>query len=109
MTCNNVLRNAYGSVMGGVRGSTSWDWLHITLLVVKPDVRGRGYGSKLLAAIEERAFNEECQYAYTDTFSFQSLPFYQKQGYVIFGTLEDYPPGHCCYFLKKTLKRSPLR
>lgn len=33
--------------------------------------------------------------------SFQALPFYQKQGYSVFGELPDMPPGHVSYFLKK--------
>jgi hypothetical protein len=29
--------------------------------------------------------------------------FYEKPGCELFATLEDYPEGHCKYFLKKTL------
>lgn len=36
-------------------------------------------------------------------FSFQALPFYQKQGYEIFGTLDRFPDAHQRYFLRKTL------
>ena len=30
--------------------------------------------------------------------------FYLKLGYTVFGTLEDYPPGHSKYFLRKPLR-----
>jgi len=33
----------------------------------------------------------------------RSVSFYEKLGYELFATLEDYPPGHCKYFLKKAL------
>jgi endonuclease/exonuclease/phosphatase (EEP) superfamily protein YafD len=41
------------------------------------------------------------------TFSFQARPFYEKFGYEVFATLEDYPPGHRKYFLRKALGDSP--
>ncbi|MBV9467870.1 MAG: GNAT family N-acetyltransferase [Abitibacteriaceae bacterium] len=97
------LRNEQGEVIGGVQGSTSRGWLHITNLVLRPEVRGQGWGTTLLGAAEKEAISRGCHHAYLDTFSFQALPFYQKQGYTIFGTLEDYPEGHSNYFLKKRL------
>ena len=36
-----------------------------------------------------------------DTFAFQAPAFYEKQGYTLFGTIEDLPPGHARYFLQK--------
>jgi hypothetical protein len=41
-----------------------------------------------------------------ETTSFQALPFYQKQGYEVFGQLPDMPPGHISYFLKKQIFRA---
>jgi hypothetical protein len=38
-----------------------------------------------------------------DTIDFQALPFYQKLGYTGWGRLDDLPPGHVRYFLKKDL------
>jgi hypothetical protein len=35
--------------------------------------------------------------------SFQAQPFYEKQGYTVFGVLEDLPDGHKRIFLKKDL------
>ena len=38
--------------------------------------------------------------------SFQALPFYQKYGYQVWGQLDDFPPGHTHYYLRKEF--SPL-
>jgi len=39
-----------------------------------------------------------------DTYDFQALAFYQKNGYEVFGILENCPaPGHIRYSLKKSL------
>ena len=67
--------------------------------------RGQGVGSQLLAMAEQEAVARGCHSAYLDTFSFQALPFYQKQGYEVFGTLDNYPGEHKRYFLRKQLVR----
>ena len=88
---------------GGCIGRTYWGWLEIEYLAVAPELRRLGYGAKLLAAIEAEAIKRGCHSAYLDTFSFQARPFYEKQGYHVFGTLENFPPGHERYFLTKKL------
>jgi ribosomal protein S18 acetylase RimI-like enzyme len=54
-----------------------------------------------MEAAEFEAKGRNCHAAYVDTFSFLALDFYQKLGYTIFGSLEDFPKGHTRYFLKK--------
>ena len=38
-----------------------------------------------------------------DTFSWQAEGFYLKQGYAVFGRLQDFPPGHERLYLRKPL------
>ncbi len=38
-----------------------------------------------------------------DTFDFQAKDFYLKQGYNVFGKLEDCPESHVRYFMSKIL------
>ena len=97
------LRNAEGVVVGGVKGATSRGWLHVGLLVVREEARRHGWGRRLLAAAEDEAWLRGCRNVYLDTFSYQARPFYEKQGYVVFGTLDDYDGGHQLYFLRKRL------
>jgi hypothetical protein len=41
--------------------------------------------------------------AYLDTFSHQARPFYEEFGYVVFGTLDDFPKGHARFSMRKRL------
>lgn len=99
-----ALRGPDGSVAGGLIGSTYWGWLYISLLWIREDLRGRGYGHRLLDLAEEEALRRGATNAYLDTFSFQAPRFYEKRGYRVFGELRGFPPGHDRYFLTKTLK-----
>jgi len=96
-----VLSRCDGVIVGGLIGYTHWNWLFVQQLWVAEDHRQRGIGSSLMAAAESEALARGCLHAHCDTFDFQALPFYQKLGYRIFGTLEDFPVGHTRYFLSK--------
>jgi GNAT superfamily N-acetyltransferase len=98
-----VLHAPDQAIVGGVIGETYWDWLHIDLLWVKDELRGCGYGHRLLAVAEQEARKRGAKNAYLDTFSFQALDFYEQHGYQVFGKLEDFPTGHQRYFLTKQL------
>ena len=60
-----------------------------------------GWGGRLLATMEQYDGSKGITNVHLETTSFQALPFYQKQGYAVFGELPDMPPGHITYFLKK--------
>jgi hypothetical protein len=38
---------------------------------------------------------------FLDTFEYQALPFYERHGYELFGTLDGYPPGWRQYHVRK--------
>ncbi|MFL6205892.1 MAG: GNAT family N-acetyltransferase [Acidimicrobiales bacterium] len=93
-----------GELTGGIVASTWGGWLAIDLVWVREDQRGTGLGSDLLRRIEQRARDERgCVGVRLDTWGFQAKPFYEKQGYTVFGVLEDYPPGETEYLLAKRL------
>lgn len=100
---NLIARDATGAVVGGLRGESYWEWLFVDVLALSDTVRGQGIGSRLLARAEQEALARGCHSIYLDTFSFQALPFYQKQGYKVFGSLDNFPGEHKRYFLKKSL------
>ena len=101
------LRDAAGMVVGGLVAETYWGWLHVDLLWVAEESRGRGYGSRLLAATEAEAIRRGCRHAYLDTLGFQALTFYQQRGYRVFGELPDFPAGHRRFYLTKRLHEAP--
>jgi len=103
---NFFLRNDDGEIVGGALGNTWGLWLYVSDLWVDPSLRGKGYATKLMGAIEHLAIERGCANSYLDTFSFQARPLYEKLGYKLFGTLENHPKGHSHYFLKKTLSPS---
>lgn len=90
-------------IIGGVIGIVYWDWLCVDLMWLKDEFRGRGYGHRLLTAIEDEARLRGAKHVHLDTFSFQAPEFYKQHGYRVFGELQDFPPGHTRYYLTKDL------
>jgi GNAT superfamily N-acetyltransferase len=93
-----------GSVIAGVAGTLyCWAILYVDALWVRDGDRHRGLGSKLIAEIEEQARKLGCSLSHLDTFDFQAKVFYERLGYEVFGVLDECPPGHKRYFLKRAL------
>ena len=95
------VRDDDGKVIGGLVGWIKWRWLYVSKLWIPESLRGRDIGSRLMAIAEEHAWSEGCLGAYLDTFEYQALPFYQKLGYELFGTLDGFPPGYRQFYLRK--------
>ena len=99
-----VARDASGAVVAGLLGHTRWGWLYIEKLWLADAVRGKGFGTRLVAAAESLAIDRGCTGATLTTFEHQARPFYEKLGYELFGTLEGYPAGTRQYHLRKRLR-----
>ena len=65
--------------------------------------RGKGYGRLLMERAERLAIERGYKNAYLSTHGFQARPLYEKLGYRVFGELEDFPPGHFKYYMRKQL------
>lgn len=98
-----VVKAPDGEVVGGVIGTTYWNWLSVELMWLKEELRGQGYGRQLLTLAEEEGRRRGATHAHLDTFSFQAPGFYEKHGYRVFGELKDFPPGHTRYYMVKEL------
>ena len=81
-----------------------WGILYVDVLYVDENYRGEKLGSQLLKFVENEAIFLGAYLSHLDTFDFQAKDFYLKQGYEIYGTLENCPPNHERYYLKKNLK-----
>jgi hypothetical protein len=68
------------------------------------DKKYKNLSSFLLNKVETEAKAMGARLAHLDTFDFQAKDFYLKHGYKIFGVLDDCPPGHKRFYLKKVLK-----
>lgn len=95
------VRDGAGAVVGGLIGHIRWRWLYVSKLWVAATHRGQGHGAALIAAGEEHARARGCLGVHLDTFEFQARPFYEKVGYTLFGTLDNYPPGFRQYHFAK--------
>ena len=100
------LRDANGTVVGGLWGATAYGWLFVQLLAVPDELRGLGLGRRLMIEAEEEARRRGCHSAWLDTFQFQSRGFYERLGYSCFATLPEYPKGYSRYFMRKDLVQS---
>lgn len=97
------IHDAAGRKLAGLTGSTSGNWLRIDMLWVSDALRGQGAGRQLMLAAEEEARSRGCLYAQVDTASFQARPFYEKLGYTLRFSLDNYPRHHQRHYLSKTL------
>ncbi|MEW8995761.1 GNAT family N-acetyltransferase [Clostridium sp.] len=102
---NRVLKDKDGNVIGGITCILfyCWNTLYIDMLWVSENHRKSGHGSKLLNEIERIAREEKCTLIHLETMDFQAKDFYIKNGYEIFGELENVPNGHKRYYMRKIL------
>ena len=97
------LRDGQGGIMAGLYGFTWAGWLEIKFVWVREDLRGQGHGRQLVEAAEVEARARGCQRVWLESYTFQAPTFYQRLGYEVFGSLQDYPAPHGRVFLTRTL------
>ncbi len=93
-----------GNIIAGcVARMYCWNVAYVDTLWVDETYRGKGLGANLLEEAEITAKEKGCYLIHLDTFDFQAKEFYEKQGYEVFGVLDNCPTEHCRYYLKKNL------
>ncbi|MGQ5291444.1 GNAT family N-acetyltransferase [Pectobacterium actinidiae] len=99
-------RNSAGIMTGGLIATRKGLWLCIDYLWVGEESRGLKLGSALVKEAEQEAMRLGCRHALVDTFSFQALPFYEKQGYQLQMSLPDFPEEGMLrhYLIKKHMQ-----
>ena len=101
---NRVIKNDNGEVIAGINSKMyCWNCLYIDSLYVDDKYRNNGLGRKLLEEVEIIAKEKGCKLIHLDTFDFQAKDFYLKQGYEIFGILDECPENHKRYYMKKII------
>ena len=100
-----AIRDESGSIVGGLIGSCVWNLLHVNVVWVSGELRGKGYGSKLLAAAEKDALKRGCDFVKLHTFSFQARPFYERHGYRVIAETKGFPEkGQSQFLMFKELR-----
>ncbi|HEX5547890.1 MAG TPA: GNAT family N-acetyltransferase [Ktedonobacterales bacterium] len=98
------VRDDQGAIIAGLTGFTWGGTLKVEFFWVHEDLRGQGYGSRLMDAAEREAVARGCRQSVLDTHSFQAPDFYPKLGYVRCGLAEDWPLGHQQIYFQKRLQ-----
>ena len=97
------LRDEANVLCGGILADLWGGWMHITYLWIDAVLRGQDFGTRLIEAAENEARAHGCHHVHVETFSFQARPFYERLGYEVIATLDDYPAGEQHFILKKSL------
>lgn len=87
--------------IGGISGNVYWNGLEINTIWVEDRYRGKGVGYSLLMEAEKYAKGNGAVVSFLKTVD--AKEFYEKNGYQVYGLLEDRPIGTVLYHMKKRL------
>jgi ribosomal protein S18 acetylase RimI-like enzyme len=97
-----TVRGPDNALLGGLVGVQYWNGMFIDLVWVQERLRGRGIGTELMKRAEAALRSRGGEVLFLSTWSFQAPAFYEKLGYVPFGTLEGMPPNsHRTWYSKR--------
>jgi ribosomal protein S18 acetylase RimI-like enzyme len=95
------LRDAETRIRGALLSYVWGKWLHVDTFWLDDDVRGQGWGTKMLEAAHAIGRDKGAEAAWLDTFSWQARPFYERFGYKAVFEVPDFPPGHSRIFMTR--------
>lgn len=98
-----TVRDSAHRIVGGLVGATYLGWLQISVVWMSETLRKMRYGTRLMYQAEQEALKRGCPRVFSETLSFQALPFYEKLGYKVVSEIADFPTGGTRYALVKYL------
>ena len=98
-----LVRGEAREIVAGLHGWTWGQTGFVQTLWVREDLRGRGFGARLLAMAEVEAARRGCREMHLDTHSYQAPGFYLHRGYEMLGELPGWPQQTTRIFLRKML------
>jgi GNAT superfamily N-acetyltransferase len=97
------VRDETGRIVAGICGNTWGGCCEIRQFWVEESRRGRGLGTRLLAAAEQEARRRGCSQIFLMTFTFQAPGFYARHGFTRLATVDGHPRGHQNLLMGKRL------
>ncbi|MEX0681907.1 MAG: GNAT family N-acetyltransferase [Dehalococcoidia bacterium] len=96
------IRDEDGTIRGGVLSYVWGRRLHVDILWIDEDLRGSGWGTKLIEAAHTEGRSKGAIAAYLDTFDWQARPFYERLGYKVVAEVTEVPEGHARFYMLKS-------
>ena len=88
-----------GTILGGCIGEIAFRSARVSELWVHADLRGGGWGTKLLAAAEAHARANNCQRIHIETRNSGAKRLYERCGFEVFGELPNYHGEESLWYL----------
>ncbi len=89
-------------LIAGVYGFLSPHWLYVDTLWVAENCRGQKWGQRLMVALEQSALQQNIKQAFLGTADFQARGFYEKLGYDVVATYQQFG-DHSNFIMTKQL------
>ena len=96
-----IAEDSDGKICGVITGRAYYNEVHVGDLIVAPECRGTGLGSRLVTAVEDYYKGKGYDIVTLTTFGFQAPEFYKKLGYNVEFVRENADRKLSKYFLKK--------
>lgn len=98
-----MLQSSNDRVIGGATGEAILGHFYLQQLWIDAPMRGKGYGSRILAKVEQTVGAIGCCEVTLETMNPRSKPFYEQHGYCIINEIVEYMPGFNRIYYKKQL------
>lgn len=99
------IRDEKSQVVGGCNGNIGYGWVYVDQLWVNESLRGQGYGTKLMQAVERLAREKDCISAAVNTMDWEALDFYKKLGFKVEFERHGLARNSIYYFLRKDFNK----
>lgn len=91
-------------IIGGVVGVVEpTSWVKLEAIFIAEKYRHLDLGIRLIEQLSKAASKKSCIGLMAEVLDCQNLQFFEKVGFTTFGKLDNCPPQHCVYYMKKVL------
>lgn len=90
-------------IVGGCQCDMLYGCLYVGSLWVSENLRGQGYGTKLMRSVEKLAKEQHCNFVAVNTMSWEALDFYKKLGFIVEFERSGFIDNAIFYFMRKDL------